>query len=248
MAPEPATPAGRGSSSRAAPPRGHVRPPAGRRAPPGPDAARRAGSRRRRAALTDDLGGATYRGTRGLLRRARRATSTAEPAVRAQTKRDRDAHHQQQAEAPDHRHRGEEQHQEAGAGGQRRGRDRRRGVGGGLPDRFGRGHVTTPARCSRQPPRLLGASLELDPVVDGEADQDRQHRDRGHRQRGTEHGQQPERDPGGGERDRQRQQPETAAEHDQQRRRHHQQRGDQQARDRAGDLRGQIVDDDRHAR
>ena len=60
--------------------------------------------------------------------------------------------------------------------------------------------------------RLVEAGLELDRVVDREADQDRQHRDRGHRQRAADQPQQAEGQSRGGEREGQRQQAQAGAE------------------------------------
>ena len=69
------------------------------------------------------------------------------------------------------------------------------------------------SRLRSAPPRVLvEARLELDRVVDGEPDQDRQHRDRGHRQRAADEAEQAEGDRRRRQRDRQRQQPPARAE------------------------------------
>ena len=88
---------------------------------------------------------------------------------------DRDPDDEQQAEAPDHRRRREQQGEEAGAGRQAGDGDRR------AAPRHGPASRLRPSGPGVD--LLVVAGLELDRVVDREADQDRQHRDRGHRQR-----------------------------------------------------------------
>ena len=80
---------------------------------------------------------------------------------------------------------------------------------------------------------LLHARLELDRVVDPEAEQHRQHRDRGHRQRRADQRHRAERDRDGGERDGQRHDPQAAAEHEREHQRHHDQRHHEQPQHRA---------------
>ncbi len=135
-----------------------------------------------------------------------------------QSEREQDPDHQEQREAADHRDRRQHQHQEAGGGRQARGGDHGPAPSGRL-DRRARGRGA-PLRSLDEP------SLELDRVVDREADQHRQHRDRGHGQRAADQRQGSEGEPRCAERDCERKQPHRRAEdqrqgdhHDRERRR-----------------------------
>ena len=94
---------------------------------------------------------------------------------KSEEKGNRNATHQEKAEVADHRGRREVEGQEAGGGGEACGGDRGAAGGGGATRRIGAGETRGDG--------LVEAGLELDRVVDGEADQDRQDGDRGHRQR-----------------------------------------------------------------
>ena len=83
---------------------------------------------------------------------------------------------------------------------------------------------------------LVEAGLELDRVVDGEADQDRQDGDRGHRQGAADEAQEAEGEGRGGQGDRQRQQAQAGAEDEEQGQGHHRERDAEE--DEEGVLRG----------
>ena len=110
---------------------------------------------------------------------------------------DRNPDEQEQPEVANHRGRGELQGEEARRRGQAGGGDRRGAAGGGTPRRLA---PLAPALHS-----LVIAGLELDRVVDGKPDQDRQHGDRGHRQRAAEEAEETEGERRRGERDGKRQ-------------------------------------------
>ena len=137
-----------------------------------------------------------------------------------------DADDEQNAEAADHRDRGQQQDEEAGGGCERGGCDGGRAGAGCSRDR-----VDALCACRLL---LLDAALELDRVVDGEADQHRQDGDRGHREAGAGECHRAERHARGGERDQQRQQPQARAEQQQQGERHRRDGDDQQHRDPVG--------------
>ena len=137
----------------------------------------------------------------GSLRRLR----AAKPATNASAKAMRDADDEQQAEA-----RGPSGSERAGGRGSRRRWRGRRWRSSGRRARCRERGRLRPARAGRD--RLVVAGLELDRVVDGEADQDRQDRDRGHRQRAAEEAEQAEGERRRGEREAERQQPEAGAE------------------------------------
>ncbi len=144
---------------------------------------------------------------------------------------DRDAGQEQQAEAPDHRGRGELQSKEAGGGRDAGGGDRRAAFGrsraGRLVDprlrRQGAALGVRPRGLNRRD-LLVEACLELDRVVDGEADRDRQDGDRRHRQDAAEEPEQAEDDCRRRQCQGQREQAQTGAEDGQQSQRHRRQR------------------------
>ncbi len=115
------------------------------------------------------------------------------------------------------------------------------------PPAVGGGSGRLGARQAPSADRLVEAGLELDRVVDGEADQDRQGGDRGHRQGAAEEAEEAEDERRGGQGERQRQQAQARAEDEQQGQRHHHQ-GDGEE-DEQGVLQRacEAVDDDRGA-
>ncbi len=181
-------------------PRARTRPgcAAAARTAPRPAAPARA-QRPRRAVARDEVAGAAQRGAGEVARAADGGRERTEPRPAAPRRRgrarlgrgqhrdperqraherDRDAGHEQQAEAADHRHRRQREHEEARGRRGRGRRDRRRAARRRPVDRLG-------DRLAR-PRLLLHPRLQLDRVVDREADEDRQHADRGHRQRRAE--------------------------------------------------------------
>ena len=91
---------------------------------------------------------------------------------------------------------------------------------------------------------LLDARLELDRVVDGEADEDRQDGDRGHREAGADERHRAERHGGGGECDQQWQESQAGFEQQQEGECHRGDGDDQQGGDPARDAAGECVGDD----
>ncbi len=92
---------------------------------------------------------------------------------------------------------------------------------------------------------LAEARLELDRVVDAEADHHRQHRHRGHRQGPADQGEEAEGEAGRPERDEQRQQPERRPEDQDQDQRHDHEGDREEEDDLAADLVGEALDHDR---
>ena len=92
--------------------------------------------------------------------------------------------------------------------------------------------------------RLGEARVELDRVIDRQADQDREARDNGHRERAAEERQGAEGDGARGQADAQRQQAKRRAEDEREHERHHHERRREQDRDLALELVGQAVGKD----
>ena len=150
------------------------------------------------------------------------------PGRQRAQERDRDAEDEQQAEATHHRHRREHQHKQA-ADAREHGRgDRGHAVRGGFAHRLERvgGALGT---------GLLDARLELDRVVNRQADEHRQHSNRGHRQRSARERERTECERRGEQRDRKRQKARAPLEDQAEDKTHHQQHGDQQQLDRMRD-------------
>ena len=155
------------------------------------------------------------------------------PDARGQRARERedDPHHEQQAEVAHHRHRREREHEEARRRRRRRGRDRRHAARGGALEAL-----------------LPHARLDLDRVVDGEAEQHGQHADARHRQRLAGDRQRAEGQRRGEQRDPERKQPHPPPEDKRERGGHEEQRRDEQDDQRVRDVLAEVVDHDRGAR
>ena len=190
---------------------------------PAPRQAEPSAPRARRAAAGALRPGRAHQGQRG------------EARGQGAQERQHDARHQQDSEPPHHGNGREQQHQEADRGGDPRGGDGRASRGRradrGLP------RVAVGARAL-----LLPARVQLDRVVDPQADQHRQHRDGGHGQRRSGQRHPAEGEPGGREGERQGEQASARPEDERERAGHHQERGEEQHADRAGERARQVVD------
>ena len=152
---------------------------------------------------------------------------------------DHEPEHEEEREAANHRDRREHQHGEARHRGQAGRCDHRAPPCGGLHRRSWR-------RGARSH-RLRKAGLELDRVVDGEADQHRQDRDRGHGQRAPDQRQEAEHEAGRADRDPERQEPQRGPEDQREGDHHRRQGGGQEDEDLAGELLGEPLEHHRHA-
>jgi hypothetical protein len=172
-------------------------------------------------------------GTLGAQREDRQARREAED------ERERDPGEEQEPERADHRNRPKQEDEKAGPGRERRRADHG-AAGRGGTDRRPRGGLA-PA------PKLRKTRLELDRVVDREADQHRKHGQRSERERSAHRRQAAEGQGGRAEREAQGQQSQGWADEDGQRDRHHRERDREQNEDLIRERAREVIDDHGYA-